>query len=387
MSPRPKVPAVWRPSVGFVEVPDFHVEVARRASPEPGGRPLIVGGDPTKRGKVRALSPELRARGLREEMPMREALERAPDARPVRTDMSLARELSGRLRAAVRQEVDAVEIEGLFGFYIEAPQGSEEALELVHRLVEAVEQATGLPLRCGVAPARFAARWAAEDAGRQGARVIDRNDFEAYLLRQPIERLPGVGPKTAARLAELGVVDLPGLRGLGQDRLEILLGNHGRGLWLLACGEDPKPLRARRHPATLSREATFGRARGALHPGLGRLVGRLATALRREGLRASRIALRVTSEKGRTVTRSCVLAHPTDEVRPLEETAGVLLERTGIPESAVRKAGLTLAGLEPVGSEDRQLDLFAPQSGGSASAPAPGETRAQAGGERGRRPS
>ncbi len=362
MSPRPQPRVPWRKPVGFAEVPDFHVAVARHRDPELGARSLVVGGEPSKRGKVLALSPELRSEGFFEGMLMEEALRRLPSVHWVRTDMRRARELSGRLRAAVRREVEGVQTEGLAGFYLEAPDSRAEALELARRLASSVERESGLPLRVGVAPASFAARWAAEDAGDSGACVVDRSEFEAYLLRQPLERLPGVGPKTRTRLAELGVVDVPGLRALGSDRLGVLLGPHGSTLWQLACGEDPRPLRLKRHPETLSREVTLDLETGndarRLGSGLERLAENLEAALRRDGLKAGRIALRVTGSDARTVTRSRVLDPPVAEAQPFLAAAQVLLERTGIPPDSVRKAGLVVAGLELSGAEDRQLELF-----------------------------
>lgn len=352
--------------VGFAEVPDFHVEVVRRASPDLRNRPILVGGNPAKRGKVIAASVDLRARGIREGMGLDEALDRAPEATWVRTDMARAREVSGLLRAAIRQEVEAVEVEGLGGFYLRAPNGLEQALELARRLELQVSERTGLPLRFGVAPARFAARMAAEDAGDRGATVIGPDDFEAYLLRQPIERLPGVGPKTAARLAELGATDIPGLRDLGLERLELLLGNHGRSLWLLACGEDPKPLRVKRHPATLSREQTL-RGGAESNPlgdsnevleSLSRLVSSLEQALQREGLQARRIALRLTTADERTVTRSRSLASPFSGSSELLAVARGLLARAEVGDAVLRRIALILKGLEVSGAEDRQLDLF-----------------------------
>jgi DNA polymerase-4 len=362
VSARPQARLPWRKPVGFAEVPDFHVAVARHRAPELRDRSLVVGGEPSKRGKVLALSPELRAQGLVEGMLMEEALRRQPAVHWVRTDMRRARELSGRLRAAVRREVDAVETEGLGGFYLEAPEAPAEALALARRLSARVEREIGLLLRVGVAPACFAARWAAEDAGDAGACVIDRSEFDAYLLRQPIERLPGVGPKTMTRLAELGVVDIPGLRALGSERLGVLLGPHGATLWQLACGEDPRPLRLKRHPESLSRELTFGRKTQddprKLGSGLERLAENLEAALRRDGLKAGRIALRVTGPDARTVTRSRVLDPPVAEAQPFLAAAQALLERTGLPPHSVRKAGLVVAGLELSGAEDRQLELF-----------------------------
>lgn len=354
-----------QPPVGFIEVPDFHVEIARQVDASLRHRPVLVGGDPNKRGKVVSASADLQERGIMNGMSVDEALDRAPDALWARTDMSHAREASGQLRAAVRREVGAIEVVGLSGFYLRAPDERNEALELAARLEERVRERTGLPLRIGFAPARFAAPLVAQDAGRQGARRIEEADFEAYLLAMPLERLPGVGPKTAARLAELGATDMPGLRRLGIDRLEVLLGNHGRSLWLLASGEDPKPLRVKEHPKTLSREESLGEGAGvptgptALEGVLARLSEGLEQSLRREGLQAGRIALRLTTgSPERTETRSCSLPEPVTEAVELLRAARTLLARLGGAGRKPRRLALVLGGLEISGAEQAQLDLF-----------------------------
>jgi len=347
--------------VGFAEVAEFHVEVVRRDAPALAARSVVVGGDPAKRGKVVAASRDLRDRGIEDGMGVAEALGRAPDAEWVRTDVPRARELSGVLRAAVRREVEAVEVDGLAGFYMRAPSEPDEALAWAARIASRVSEGAGLPVRVGVAPVRFAARLAAEDAGGTGTRVIDAEGFEAWLLALPLERLPGVGPKTTARLAELGAVDVPGLRSLGQERLEVLLGNHGRTLWQLAEGEDPKPLRARRHPASLSREETLeadASDRPTLEAAIGRLAGSLESALRRDGLSAGRIALRLTGPGERTVTRSCSVREPVSAASALALVAQELLGRIEVEGHRFRRAGLVLKGLEADGESDRQLDLF-----------------------------
>ena len=355
--------ALARPTepIGYVEVPDFHVALARREQPELEDRPIVVGGDPRKRGKVVAASASLRERGIVDGMGVAEALDRASDAIWRRTDMRLAREVSGRLRAIVRGGVDAVEVDGLAGFYLRAPSDPDDARALGRALAEQVRDALSLPLRAGFAPVRFAARLAAAEASQDVPVVISGDALASWLDRQPLERLPGVGPKTAARLAELGARDVPGLRAIGLERLEVLLGNHGRSLWLLACGEDPQPLRARRHPASLSREATL-EADAPDREGLARVLAGLAealeSALQRDGLRASRIALKLTGPRERTLTRSLTLDAPASRARELAAAALTLLERVDLSGHAFRRAGLVLRGLEASGGEDRQLDLF-----------------------------
>lgn len=294
-------------------------------------------------------------------MLVQEALARSPGAVWVETDMAHARERSGQLRAVVRQSVEALEVEGLAGFYFEAPRDEETALTLGACLREQVLKETGLVLRMGVAPARFAARMAAEDTEESGIRILDEETLELFLASQPLDRLPGVGPKTAARLAELGARDIPGIRQLGESRLEILLGNHGRGLWLLASGEDPKPLRVRRHPATLSREKSLRESGGegeVIRTALRALGESLSAALSREGLVASRIALRLTFEGTRTTTRSLSFETPTSGVSELVAAAHGLLSRASLGDEEICKVALILAGLDLKGAEGPQLDLF-----------------------------
>lgn len=356
MSPRPTRSS----PVGYAEVPDFHVAVARRARPELADGPLIVGGDPAKRGRVVGITPDLRAVGVEEGMGVAEALVRAPEARWVRTDMQAARETSGHLRAAVRRVIGAVETSGLSAFYFRAPSEAAEAERLGARLVELVASETGLPLRVGIAPARFAAPIVAEDVGARGVGLISGEAFEAFLAALPVERLAAVGPKTTSRLLELGVTTVAGLRELGAERLELLLGAAGRSLWLVAGGEDPKPLRVRRHPMTLSREEKLPGGDGAvaLDAVIARLSTRLEKALRRDGLWAGRIALRLTSADARSMTRSRALWPPATSAADIAAAARVLLDRSDAPAGSLRRIALVLKGLEIAGAEDRQLDLF-----------------------------
>jgi len=356
MSPRPTRSS----PVGYAEVADFHVAVARRARPELAREAVIVGGDPAKRGRVVGLTPDLRARGVEEGMGVAEALALAPTARWVRTDMQAARETSGHLRAAVRRVIGAVETSGLSGFYFRAPSDPGEARRLGEELVALVGSETGLPLRVGIAPSRFAAPIVAEDVGEQGVGLIEGEAFDAFLGALPVERLAAVGPKTTSRLLELGVTTVAGLRELGAERLELLLGAAGRSLWLVAGGEDPKPLRVRRHPTTLSREEKLpgAEAPAVLEAVIARLSTRLEKALRRDGLWAGRIALRLTPADARSLTRSRALWPPATSAADIAAAARALLDRSDASPGALRRIAIVLKGLEIAGAEDRQLDLF-----------------------------
>ena len=65
----------------FAEVPGFYAAVARADDPSLATRPVIVGGDPRKRGRVQSATADALALGVTLEMSMIEALRQCPTAR------------------------------------------------------------------------------------------------------------------------------------------------------------------------------------------------------------------------------------------------------------------------------------------------------------------
>jgi DNA polymerase-4 len=103
----------------YAVVPRFYAEVERVAHPELADRPIVVGGDPRKRGTVHAASEDALARGVEVGMPVLEALERCPRARALPTDMRRYREVSAQLRAGFRRVTERVEPAGLDAAYLD----------------------------------------------------------------------------------------------------------------------------------------------------------------------------------------------------------------------------------------------------------------------------
>ena len=101
----------------FAEVPGFYAAVARADDPVLAERPVIVGGDPRKRGRVQSATPDALAAGVEIDMPVLQALQRCSSARAVRTDMPRYREVSRRLFATLRGVHAQLEVFGMGGLY------------------------------------------------------------------------------------------------------------------------------------------------------------------------------------------------------------------------------------------------------------------------------
>ncbi len=353
------------PRLLYVEVPGFYAEVERAADPALARRPVVVGGDPRKRGLVQAATADARAAGVTEGMPVLEALQRCPRARAVITDMRRYREVAARLRACLRRGVDRVEPAGPGAAYLEASEVAESPAALAEKLQGLVRDELGLPLRVGAAPVKFLAKLAAEEAATSGVRIVTATQVADFLRPFPVQRLPGVGPHTAARLRRLGACTAGDVVALGSEAAERELGKHGLAVFAAALGQGDARVRGPRHPQSLSQETTLEADeldRAMLVGRLHTLAEGLARALGREGLAARRLTLKVRYADQESASRTRSLARPVATAVELEAVGVELLGRTQAGTRPVRLLGLAVSSLARRPRDDRQLDLFAERS-------------------------
>lgn len=355
-------------NVLFVEVPSFYAMVERSLDPSLAERPVIVGGDPRKRGWVQAATPDALADGVAPDMPVSEAMGLCPRARLLRTDMGRYREASRRLFACFRRALARPEPFGLAAAFFDVSAVQSPVDDVVAKLAKLVEGALGLPLRAGMGSGKFLARIAAEEEGPGLLRVVSPG-AEAHFLRDlPASRLEGVGEKTAGTLAELGARSIGEVVALGRERLEEAFGGHGLRIFLLASGADDSPVRGVAHPQSVSREATLRNAEGRtvdlalLTDQVQDLVRQVDGELRDQALSPAKITLKVRFADSTQTTRSASLKNPPNGANELLEAAIRLLGRTQAGSLPVRGLGIQLGKLTPLEDSNRQLDLFSPQS-------------------------
>lgn len=346
----------------YADVPDFYAEVERAANAALADRPVIVGGDPRKKGLVQAATADARAAGVAPDMPVLEALARCPRARALRTDMARYRDADKRLRASFARLVARLEPAGLGAAYLELPEGVPPE-EQARALREGVASELHLPLRVGAGPVKFLARLAAEEAGPGGFLAVAPGRVASFLHPLPVSRLPGVGPNTAMRLAELGAHCVGDVVALGRAALERGLGNHGLAVLAAALGRGDDRIRAAPHPQTLSQEVTLASDeldRTVLGEHLRGLAERLERALALEGLAARRLGLKVRYADGERISRSVSLDHGVAAAGELLEQASELLGRTQAGTRPLRLLGLAAGGLVRPQRDEAQLPLFPP---------------------------
>ncbi|MEE3327285.1 MAG: hypothetical protein VX252_08125 [Myxococcota bacterium] len=352
-------------SIVFVAVPDFYAEVERRDQALPRDRPILVGGSPTKRGKVQAADRKAREEGIRVGMPMREAMTLCPSAVCRPTNMKLYREVSGAFVSCLRQYFSRLEIGGLGEVYSELPRRTLDVGELAEQVLTGAHEEMGLPMRLGMAPSKLVARLAAEEAPHGSMKCLAPDAVAGFLGPLSLSRLPRVGEKTAIRLGQLGASTVKQLLALDSELIEEEFGNHGLSILEMARGRDRSVIRAAPFPHSISREETLSAAtteEGDWKACLSRLAGAIETSLSKQGLSAGRLAVGVRLKDETRQTRSQTLKVAVERAPELYQAATDLLARCDLPEdTSLRSLRIVVAGLEPTrGISDQQLDLFGP---------------------------
>jgi DNA polymerase-4 len=330
----------------------FYASVEQRDDPRLRGRPVIVGGH-AQRGVVLAASYEVRPSGVRSAMSMARALRLAPDAVVVPPRMRAYADASERVFDILHSVTPLVEGLSLDEAFLDVTASARlfgAAGEIAARLRRRIADELALPASAGIADVKFVAKIASDVAKPNGQREVPPGGAAAFLEPLPVGRLWGVGPKSEARLKMLGLTTIGDLARCEPTFLERKLGAAaGRHLADLSRGIDPRPVVPDRDAKSIGAEETFDddlRGAEALRPHLHAQALRVARRLRRAGLRARGVQLKLKLADFTLVTRQSTFDAATDDGQALYRAAADLLDKN-LPTKAVRLTGVSAHGLEP----------------------------------------
>jgi DNA polymerase-4 len=342
------------PILAHLDLDAFFAAVEELENPELRRKPLVVGGDPRGRGVVATANYVARQFGIHSAMSCAEALRRCPHAVFVRPRHRTYSDYSKEVWSTVRQVVPTVERTGLDEGYLDVGEvagGFNEARAVAEAVQTAVRGATSLTCSLGVATTKVVAKVASDRRKPGGLVVVLPGREAAFLAPFEIRLLPGVGPRSEARLRAVGIETIGGLAALSDERLRQLLpGKVGTFLRDRARGIDPRGLELQTQRVSISHEETFERdiadveqLRGELR----RMSGSLAEYLRRKGETARTVTTKVRYPDFAIRSRSTSLAVGTDDADRIAELACALLDRALADRpGALRLVGVGLSGLE-----------------------------------------
>lgn len=334
----------------------FFCAVEELRDPELKGTAFAVGGKPGERGVVSSCSYAARQVGVHSAMPTAQALRLCPQLKVIAPHFAAYRELSEQVMAILGRRTALLEQISIDEAFLDVSDLPQSGLELAREMQREIIDELGLPCSLGVASNKLLAK-TATDTGKAKHRgptppcaieVVLPGEEAAYLNKLPVKALWGVGPKTEARLAKLGVKTIGDLARLPEGMLEGKFGQAGREMSRHAQGIDERPVVVEHVARSISSETTFERdvtSPVVLRETLQRLSEDVARSLRDKGLCAGTVRLKIRWQDFSLNTRQESLAQPTDQDGEITETAQRLLDTIWTEQRPVRLIGVGAAKL------------------------------------------
>jgi DNA polymerase-4 len=342
-----------------VDMDAFYASVEQLDDPSLRDKPLIVGGS-ARRGVVLAASYAVRPFGVHSAMSMGEALRRAPHAVVVPPRRDRYEAVSAQVFAIFRRYTPLVESLSLDEAFLDvtASRGLFGDGEATARAIQRdVQDEVGLSASAGVAPCKFVAKIASDLRKPRGLVVVAADGVASFLAPLPVERMWGVGPKTAPKMRALGYVTIGDLAAADMKKMVAHFGTWGQQMILLARGEDERPVDPCGVARSVGAEETYENDltdAESIRRTLLDHASRVARRLVRGDLCARTVVVKIKYSDFKIRTRSATLPEPVQDTDAIYGAAVELLARMPIESRRVRLTGVSVSGLE-LGAPPRML--------------------------------
>jgi DNA polymerase-4 len=356
-----------------IDLDAFFCAVEETHNPELRGKAFAVGGKPDERGVVASCSYAARRMGVRSAMPMSKALRLSPGLIIVSSRHSLYREDSRQDMERLHELTSLVEQISIDEAFLDISDIDEGPETIARTLQARIRDELQLPCSIGIASNKLVAKIATEvgkalalqKIKEQGlaeppnaVTVVPFGEEAAFLSPLPADILWGVGPKTSARLTDLGIHTIGDIAKWPESELVRLFGENGRDLSRHAKGIDDRPITTEHETKSISQEITYSRDvrdDRILQETLREMSVEVGAQLRKNNLAGKTIKLKLRWPDFTTLTRQTTLNHFTDDEDVIQKTALQLLKLVRKPNQAVRLIGVGVSGL---GQPIRQLGLW-----------------------------
>jgi len=379
VAPMPPMP---RRRIAHLDMDAFFASVELLRYPELRGQPVVIGGrgpaperlpdgslrtlrlrDYVGRGVLTTSTYEARRYGVFSAMGIMKAAQRAPDAILLPTDIPAYREYSRRFKQAVATVADCIEDRGIDEIYIDLTEHPEpDDAQLARRIKQAVHAATGLICSIAISPNKLLSKIGSDLDKPDGLTLLGMQDVPTRIWPLPASKINGIGPKTTARLRQMGIETIGQLAQADAAHLQANFGlNQANWLMQVAQGLDERPVVQESQPKSVSRETTFASDLHVIHdrPQLSQILVQLceqvAGDLQRKNCKGRTIGVKLRFEDFQTVTRDHTLTHYTDEAQAILDAARLCLKRIPM-HRRLRLLGMRVGKLLTQGQREQDTE-------------------------------
>lgn len=329
----------------------FFASVEQRDNPELRGKPIAVGFD-GPRGVVSTASYEARPYGVHSAMSMAQAKRRCPQLIVVPTHFEKYKEVSQQIHAVFHEYTDLVEPISLDEAFLDVTdnkKGIELAVDIAKEIKQKILERTSLTASAGISFNKLLAKIASDMRKPNGIFTVHPDRALDFIGSLPVEKLWGVGPKTANRMHEMGVFTGAQLRRISCEHLVQVFGKMGRVYYDFSRGIDNRPVVVAYERKSVGCERTFLED---LHIDtkiiieLYHIVLELVERIERKDFRGKTLTLKLKWDATTQITRSLTqekALRTKDDILPLAKR---LLKDTEYHDRPIRLMGLSVSSPE-----------------------------------------
>lgn len=348
-----------------VDMDSFFASVEVREHPEYTGKPVVVGADPKRglgRGVVSTCSYEARKFGIHSAMPISHAYQRCPDAVFLRPRFELYEQASRAVMQILRKYSPIFEQVSIDEAYLDMSHLPDftAARAVAQTIKGEIGEKERLSCSIGIAPGRILAKIASDRSKPDGLLVITPEEAASFLAPLPVEKIPGIGKKSARALHDMGIATIGEL---GRADIQALIARFGRSAVVirdLARGIDRTGIRIHGISRSVSRELTYEedtRDIAVLRETLDGMAEDLAETLSGEGLNAKTVTVKIRYQGFDTRTKSRTFEKPRSDLPAVRTLARQLFSEL-YDGRLVRLIGLKISVLQSGDRDQTRIEDF-----------------------------
>ena len=242
-----------------VDMDQFFAAVEQLDNPELKGKPIAVGHD-AERGVVSTASYEARRFGVHSAQSIQVAKRLCPQLIIVEPHFQRYKEVSSQLHEIFHDYTDLIEPISLDEAFLDVTdnkKGMELGVDIAREIKQRIRETTGLTASAGVSYCKFLAKIASDWRKPDGLTVIHPDRALDFIAHLKVEKIWGVGQKTAEKMHRMGIFTGLDLRNMSLSRLTQEFGKMGQVFYDFSRGIDNRPVISEWERKSVSCEQTF----------------------------------------------------------------------------------------------------------------------------------
>lgn len=348
-------------AIAHIDCDAFYATIEKRDHPELKDKPVLIGGG--KRGVVSTACYIARIHGVRSAMPMFKALKACPDAVVIRPNMQKYAGVGRQVKEMMMSLTPFIEPISIDEAFLDL-NGTKRLHKLspariLARLATRIEAEIGITVSIGLSYNKFLAKIASDLDKPLGFSIIGKHEAQAFLKRQNVSIIWGVGAAMQRKLNTRGITTIADLLAFDQADLMKHYGVMGKRLYELARAQDNREIKPGSAMKSVSAETTFAidiTDRAELERILWQLCEKVSARAKAKGIAGRCATLKLKTADFKSRTRSRTLEQPTQLADRLFDAAAALL-KPEIDGTAFRLIGIGFSQLESNAQAD-QASLF-----------------------------